>query len=51
MLYVLYFYRKLLNFNIYTVKLRYNGFPGTDENHPLLPKSVIAKMTMVDKFL
>ena len=31
-----------------TVKSRYNGFQGTGENHPLLPKSVIAKMTMVD---
>merc|ERR1711989_318648 len=31
-----------------TVKSRYNGFQGTRENCPLLPKSVIAKMTMVD---
>ena len=31
-----------------TVKSRYNGFQGTGENNPLLPKSVIAKMTMVD---
>ena len=34
-----------------TVKSRYNGFQGTEENHPLLPKSVIAKITMVDEFL
>ena len=34
--------------NGHTVKSRYNGFQGTGENHPLLPKSVIAKMTMVD---
>ena len=34
-----------------TVESRYNGFQGTGENHPLLPKSVIAKMTMVDDFL
>ena len=34
-----------------TVKSRYNGFLGTGENHPLLPKSVIAKMTMIHEFL
>ena len=34
--------------NLTTVKSRYNGFQGTEENHPLLAKSVIAKITMVD---
>ena len=34
--------------DIDTVKSRYNGFQGTEVNHPLLAKSVIAKMTMVD---
>ena len=31
-----------------TVKSRYNGFQGTERNHPLLPKSVIAKTTIVE---
>ena len=35
----------------HTVKSRYNRFQGTGDNYPLLPKPVIAKMTMVDFFL
>ena len=40
----------LLFVPVNTVKSRHNGFQGTGENHPLLPKSVIAKMIMADYF-
>ena len=33
-----------------TVQSRSNEFQGTRENYPLLPKSVIAKMTTVNYF-
>ena len=31
-------------YNIVTVKLRSNGFKGTNHNYSLLPKSVIANI-------
>ena len=47
----MYFFHTDMDAQINTGKSRFNGFQGTGDNHLLLLKSVIAKMTIEDYFL